>query len=462
MPSPIPHRPPRRLPLPALALLALICLLPALAAAPADGAKPPLPRANPDRAFATPVMADPATSPRAAGGATVSANRICPQLRRLARRGNSRAGLQVRNLKNGKVVCGLNPSTMRSLASNTKIFTTVTALARLGPDHRVRTRLHASGRLDRQGTLHGNLFLRGGGDPSLGTESFLSTYLAGTGSPIEKLAAKAKRAGISKVTGRLFADDTVFDRLRGVADSGYGTSPWIGPLSGLSFNAGFTNSSLSRFSSNPARLAAKSLARAMRARGIQVKAEVGMRKTPAAARKRLIARQIAPDMTWMSRVTNLNSNNFFAEMTLKNVGAAIRGSGTTRAGAVVVKRYAASQGVKVNPVDGSGLTISNRSNPKGVVRLLIRAHNRPWGQKFVDSLPVAGRDGTLASRMRGSAAEGRCHAKTGTLTGVSALSGYCFNSSGRQYAFSILMNGVGDSYSARAAQDAIAALIARL
>ncbi len=64
--------------------------------------------------------------------------------------------------------------------------------------------------------------------------------------------------------------------------------------------------------------------------------------------------------------------------------------------------------------------------------------------------------------MRGSAAEGRCHAKTGTLTGVSALSGYCYNRSGRKFAFSILMNGVYDTYAARSAQDRIAAMIARL
>ncbi len=464
MPHRNPLRPPLSAPLAAAGLLlaALVALL-SIPSASAAGS-PPLPRVNPDRPAVTPVMRGAATAPigRSASGATVSANSICPQLRRLARRGNSRVGLQVRNLKTGKVVCGLKPAAMRSLASNTKIFTTTTALARLGPEHRLQTRLYANGRIDDEGTLHGNLFLKGGGDPSLGTAGFLSAYLAGAGSPIEKIAAKARRAGIRKVTGRLFGDDTVFDQVRGVADSGYATSSWIGPLSGLSFNAGFTNASLNRFSPKPERLATKSLARAMRSRNIELKAEVGMRATPAAARKQLIARQVAPDMTWMARVTNLNSNNFFAEMTLKNIGAEVLGKGTTRSGATVVKRYAKSQGVKVHPVDGSGLTISNRSNAKGVVRLLTRVQKRPWGQRFIDSLPVAGRDGTLASRMRGSAAEGRCHAKTGTLTGVSALSGYCFNASGRRFAFSILMNRVSDSYAARAAQDQIVARIARL
>lgn len=436
----------------------LLLLLWAAMPAPAVAeAAPPGPKPNPDRAFVTPVEAG-----RSDSGATLSANRSCPRLRSLARQGNSRVSFQVRNMKSGKLVCGLNASGMRSLASNTKIFTTATTLARLGPTRRYATRLFAVGRIDRHGTLHGNLFLKGGGDPALGTDAFLNVYLGGAGSPIEALARKAKRSGLRRVTGRLIGDDTVFDRLRGVADSGYATSSWIGPLSGLSLNAGFTSSSLSRFSSDPARLATRTLMRALRSEGVKIKTGVGMKRTPAAAKRTLVARQASPDMAWMARVTNLNSNNFFAEMLLKNLGAKIRNQGTTKGGAIVVKRYAASQGVKVRPIDGSGLTRSNRSSAKGVVRLLMRSHKRPWGDDFVASLPVAGRDGTLASRMRGTAAEGRCHAKTGTLTGVSALSGYCFNASGRRFAFSILMNGVSNSYTARYAQDRIAALIARL
>lgn len=371
-------------------------------------------------------------------------------------------GFQVRNLRNGKVTCGLNPSGMRSLASNTKLFTTSTALARLGPSHRFRTRVLASGKVGRDGVLRGNLYLEGGGDPALGTAGFLNRYLGGAGSSINRLSTAVKRQGIRRVTGRLIGDDSFFDRIRGVADSGYSTSPWIGPLSGLSINAGYTGASLSRFSSNPAKLATRTLARSLRNHGVKIGRQVGMRKASTIANRQVVGSLRSPDIAWNARVTNLNSNNFFAEMLLKNIGAAVRGEGTTRAGANVVRRFAASRGVKVHPVDGSGLTRSNRSNAKGVVRLLMRADRESWGKDLLASLPVAGRDGTLASRMRGSAAEGRCHAKTGTLTGVSALSGYCFNRSGRRYAFSILMNGVGNSWSARLAQDRIAALIARL
>jgi D-alanyl-D-alanine carboxypeptidase/D-alanyl-D-alanine-endopeptidase (penicillin-binding protein 4) len=312
--------------------------------------------------------------------------------------------------------------------------------------------------------LRGDLYLRGGGDPTLGTSAFLDAYLGGAGSSIDALAARVRKAGIKEVTGRLYGDETVFDRLRGVADSGYATSPWIGPLSGLSFNAGYTSPSFSRFSSNPAKLATRTFARELRSRGIRVKAKIAMRKTPAGARSRgPVARLASPDMTWMARLTNLDSNNFFAEMLLKGLGAAVRRSGSTLSGTKVVRGYALNAlGARVRPVDGSGLTISNRSSVGGVTRVLDRVRFKPYFKDFLGSLPLAGRDGTLADRMRGSAAEGRCRAKTGTLTGVSALSGYCYNRSGRRFAFSILMNGVYNVYSARAAQDRIAALIARI
>ncbi len=423
----------------------------ALLSGPAS-ASPPLPLPNPDRPVATPVLGPTAIA---------SANPVCPAMRKTVRIGNRGASLMVKNLGNGKRVCSLNPKAQRPLASNTKIFTTVTALGRLGKGHRMVTKVFSVGNV-RNGVLKGDLYLRGAGDPSLGTPAFLGAYLAGAGSSIDRLAAGVRRQGITRVTGRVYADDTVFDRRRGVADSGFATSPYIGPLSGLSINAGFTNASFSRFSSDPARLAAKSLVRSLGRKGVKVRDNVGLGKTPNRVR-RLAARLTSPDMTWMSRVTNVNSNNFFAEMLLKHIGAEEGKAGSTAAGARVVRQYAKARfDAVVRPLDGSGLTFGNRSSAGDIVKLLNRIRGTNFDSEFTDSLAVAGRSGTLADRMRGSEAEGRCRAKTGTLTGVSTLSGYCVNRSGRQYAFSILMNGVFDSASARAAQDRIAAIIARL
>jgi D-alanyl-D-alanine carboxypeptidase/D-alanyl-D-alanine-endopeptidase (penicillin-binding protein 4) len=94
-----------------------------------------------------------------------------------------------------------------------------------------------------------------------------------------------------------------------------------------------------------------------------------------------------------------------------------------------------------------------------VVRLLLALINRPEFPAFYASLPIAGRDGTLAHRMRRGPARGRCRGKTGTLVGVSALSGYCRVRSGYLYAFSILMNGV-NPYGARKLQDRMAQAVA--
>ena len=444
------------------ALVAAAAALFLVAAAPSQAA-PPEPLPNPDRPAVTPFFRTGGSDASSSSAASASVARVCPTLRRLARSGNRSVGLRVLNLGTGKDICALNSLARRSLASNNKLFTTSTVLDRFGPDRVFRTLVYAAGPI-RDGILKGNLYLKGGGDPSFGTNAFLNSYLAGEGSSVERLAAQIRKRGIRRITGRVFGDDTIFDRLRGVADSGYATSPWIGPLSGLSFNAGFTSASLTSFSSNPAGLAARTLARTLRARGVKVRIQVGVRKTPARwiRKKGLLAWQNSPDMPWMVRITNLNSVNFWAETLLKDLGAYIRGKGTTAEGVTVVRRTMASLGVKVWPIDGSGLTYGNRSTAHDVVKLLYRARRQSWGSSLFQSLPTAGVDGTLADRMRGSAAQDRCHAKTGTLTGVSALSGYCFNLSGKRFAFSILMNGVWNLDRAHRAQDRIAALIARL
>lgn len=432
-----------------------------LATAGSAIAATPEPLPNPDRPARTPVLR-PAEGP-SPGDATVSLTAACSAMQKRVQNGNRRAGLVVRNLGTGELVCSLNPGRQYSLASNTKIFTTATALGRLGPSHRMVTRVFSSGPIDGNGVLRGDLYLLGGGDPSLGTRSFLDAFSGGVGSDIDRLALKVRRAGIRQVTGRVYGDASVFDELQGVADSGYATSPWIGPLSGLSVNAGYTDAAFTSFSPNPARLATKLLALRLRGNGVRVRAEVALRKSPGVKARRMVAKLVSPDLTWMAGMTNLYSNNFIAEMLLKYLGARVKGVGSTRTGASVVRDYIkGSYGAQVSPVDGSGLTISNRSSAFDVVKVLGRIRTSRYSREFVDSLPVAGRSGTLEDRMRGSSAEGRCRAKTGTLTGVSALSGYCFSQAGRRYAFSILMNSVYDTGAARAAQDRIAALIARL
>jgi serine-type D-Ala-D-Ala carboxypeptidase/endopeptidase (penicillin-binding protein 4) len=139
---------------------------------------------------------------------------------------------------------------------------------------------------------------------------------------------------------------------------------------------------------------------------------------------------------------NKPSDNFFAEVLLKDLAMQAKGVGTTSAGARVAAGFARRLGARARIVDGSGLSRGNRASPYRVVRLLTAMYNRDESEAFFDSLSIAGRDGTLKDRMRRGRARGRCHGKTGTLSNVSALSGYCEALSGDTYAYSILMNGV--------------------
>jgi D-alanyl-D-alanine carboxypeptidase/D-alanyl-D-alanine-endopeptidase (penicillin-binding protein 4) len=125
----------------------------------------------------------------------------------------------------------------------------------------------------------------------------------------------------------------------------------------------------------------------------------------------------------------------------------------------VAAAYARSLGVKVQLADGSGLSRSDRAAPKQIARLLRALRRRAGFSAFYASLPIAGRDGTLAGRMRSGPARGRCHAKTGTLSDVSALSGYCVSRSGRTLIFSVLNNRT-NIYNARAVQDRVAQALA--
>ncbi len=174
----------------------------------------------------------------------------------------------------------------------------------------------------------------------------------------------------------------------------------------------------------------------------------------------------SPPISDLARLTNVPSNNFLAEMLLKAIGGAFGDRGSTSEGVSVAREFAAQRGAAFRGENGSGLSRQDRASPASVGALLTsmledeNAEQKALREAWIQSLAVAGRSGTLAGRMRGSAAAGRCAGKTGTINGVSALSGYCFRANGEATVFSILNNRV-DTTRARSAQDRMAALIAR-
>jgi serine-type D-Ala-D-Ala carboxypeptidase/endopeptidase (penicillin-binding protein 4) len=388
-----------------------------------------------------------------------AASGACEEMRqRVVRGGGGASGLFVLDADTGRTVCALSAKRQRSLASNMKLFTTSTALARLGPESRIATKLLTDGEVNRAGVLHGSLYLQGGGDPALGSPAFYGRFLGGLGTNLFDLTRQLRAAGVRRVSGRLYADDTIFDRLRGVADSGYATSSYIGPLSGLAFNSGYRDARGSGFTSDPAKVAASNLVRSLRLAGVAIRPGVALGATPVGAEPLATVR--SPTVARLAEATNVPSNNFYAEMLIKLLGARFGGAGSTSAGAGVVERFAHSHLSGVHAVDGSGLTRGNRASPLQVVRLLDAMRNTTVADAFIQGLALSSREGTVDDRMEGTAAEARCRTKTGTLTGVSALSGYCFNRSGKLMIFSILMASVYDLSLAHREQDRVAAMVA--
>lgn len=410
-------------------------------------------------AAATPA-AEPGTA-RAARRA-LSRKQLRNRLRREVRRVGGATGVWVADFQANRkrTLFTYNAGKRRLLASNSKLFATAAYLNKFGPDHRLRTRVWASGK--RQGSndraLKGKLVLVGDGDPALGTRSFATRH----GLPhtsLKPLARQVKRAGIERVSGGIRADDTIFDRKRSVPQAGISGGPYLSPLSGLSFDSGYDGG---RFASDPARVAGKRFKKALRSVGVAVRGRVTVGGSPARLRNRPPLGEVeSPSMLALLAETNKPSNNFFAEMLLKRLGAKRGARATTKRGAKRAERFAKKVGSGVRLQNGSGLSRRNKASARQVGKLLVAMRRkRALWPTWRDSLAVAGRDGTLASRMRGTAAEGRCRGKTGTINGVSALSGYCRAGKGGLVAFSILMNSVNTA-TARRAQDKMAAAIAR-
>jgi D-alanyl-D-alanine carboxypeptidase/D-alanyl-D-alanine-endopeptidase (penicillin-binding protein 4) len=402
---------------------------------------------GPDRAFYTPVAHGAATA-----RAAVSSSRLAGGLARLFRRvGHS--GAYVIDGGSGQVLFARKAGRPRILASNTKIFTTSTALARFEPDTRLETTVLSTD--DISDGISQGLYLKGAGDPTL------------NGSGLEKLAGRVRAAGVLSVQGPLRYDDSFLDQRTTIPQHGI-TKERIGNLSALTIDGGGP--------SDPARTTAQRFEDELHRAGVAIGDSVSQEVVPHAPPPQQVAELGSPTMADLIRSTNVPSNNFFAEMLLKDVGGMFGSSGSTAGGVAEAQHFASENGASLRAENGSGLSRRNKSSPASVVNLLkamLDVDDRGSSNKqleqmqlrdaFVDSLAVAGRSGTLAHRMRRTAARGRCHAKTGTLNGVSALSGYCFRGAEDQehaVVFSLLMNGL-DVNRAHVIQDRMAALIAR-
>ena len=349
-------------------------------------------------------------------------------------------------LGSGKIVYARNATLPLIPASNEKLAVTYASLVSFGPAYRIETQVLGLGEQD-AAEWHGDLVLKGFGDPTLSSLG------------LRRLAAEVRGAGIRLVTGRILGDESYFDTFR--MAPGWKPQFFINespPLSALTVDRGRY---LGRTSRTPAHAAALLFRKALAEAGVRVVGPAVSGAAPVEAEAFPIASLLSPPLASILRFMDYESDNFTAEILLKQLGTLESGRGTTAAGALAVRGILGDYGVPLDGVriaDGSGLSRLNRLTVSTLVQMLRSAWTSPdFRDSFFSSLPVAARSGTLERRMIRTAAAGRVRAKTGTTRESSALSGIV---KGR-YAFSILQNGYPVAHwAARRSQDRFAAVLA--
>jgi serine-type D-Ala-D-Ala carboxypeptidase/endopeptidase (penicillin-binding protein 4) len=371
-------------------------------------------------------------------------------------------GALVVDLGNGHTVFADHADTSRPTASLMKLFTTSAALMRLGTRARLTTRVFASGR--RQGdTLAGDLYLRGGGDFTFGTASF-DRGAYGGGGTVEALAAAIRNSGVRRIQGSVYGDASLFSDGTGTPFNlvlcskplfgpgcPYGPAgrlerllPW-GPRTAISFDRGLVNQTSARPQRRPVRFAAQALINALKADGVRVDGRAGARRTPTLVTP--IAQTQSPPMSRLITLINRPSDNYAADVLLRDLGSRLEGQGSGAAGAIAVNATVSRFGLHPHMVTGSGESVRDSDSPGDVVGLLRLMHGRAEGAAFAHSLSQAGRNGSDTGYAHTPAA-GRCQLKGGTHVGLEQskntlnVSGYCRSIGGRRFAFAVMMTGL--------------------
>jgi serine-type D-Ala-D-Ala carboxypeptidase/endopeptidase (penicillin-binding protein 4) len=372
-----------------------------------------------------------------AGGAT-----LLPLTTRLANalavRGNSTdasAAVAV-DLATGRTVFARHADLPLAPASNEKLTVSFAALHDLGSTYRFRTEVFGTGVQDGT-TWDGDVFLKGFGDPTL------------TSLQLDRLATQIAQLGITRITGRVLADESWFDGAR--TAPGWKPSFYVNecpPLSALVVDRALY---ARHVAAEPALAAAGVFRLLLRKHGVTTGA-VARGRAPDGANA--LAQVESDPLPVVLAEMDRESDNFAAEMVLKTLGAEVGTAGTTAAGAIVVARDLAAANVPLTGVriaDGSGLSLLDRLTARALAALLVAAwDDADMRDPFWASLPVAGVNGTLEDRLRTPPARGAVRAKTGTTDRASALSGYVRD----RYTFAVLQNGYPVStWSARKAQD---------
>jgi len=310
-------------------------------------------------------------------------------------------------------------------ASNTKLFTTATALELMGGDHLLSTKILADDDEISDGTIEGNIYIKGFGNPSFSSED------------IDKLVNQLYDFGLRKVTGNVVGDDTYFDDV-------YSRDDWISeeranvklpPISALVIDRNrtiVTKKRKGRYRNyfvnveNPPLFAAKKLKDKLISSGIEV---IGNPISGIADENARLLVESSIELRELLKEINKSSDNFYAECLFKTLGSAYSGhQGNSFFSTQAILNFIEdnsiySTGTKI--VDGSGISRFDQVTAGALVGLLEKVYfNIKQFDDFFNSLSIAGVDGTLRKRMIGTPAENNFRGKTGTLNGVSSLAGY--------------------------------------
>jgi serine-type D-Ala-D-Ala carboxypeptidase/endopeptidase (penicillin-binding protein 4) len=368
---------------------------------------------------------------------------VTPHMRRLRaelaaalKKAGPHTGAAVYDLTARRELFALRPNSVRPPASLEKLYTTVALLRKFSPNFRLHTTVLGSGHLDDAGTWHGNLYLRGAGDPTFGDGGFNHVYEMGYGPTTAQLTAQIGDKGIHRVTGQVIADESLFDLHRGgmLTELAPDIPDFGGQMSALVYDHGSTDGKVS-----PALFAVKQFAAALRAAHIEATPAPYTERAPRHAHKLASAR--SPTLRTLIDLMNFRSDDLFAELLTKQLGARFGRSGSIASGAGVIRHQIAHFGIHPGIIDGSGLSRDDRSSPAQVLQLLRKVWQTPAGHVMLPSLPVVGVNGTTRRIGKGTRAQGNCIGKTGTLDYVTNLAGYCHVHGGHMLAYVLFIDG---------------------
>jgi len=428
-------------------------------------------------------------------------------------------GVLVVSLSHGDTLFGSSPDEQLMPASTMKLFTSSLALDRFGADGKFETTVLRTGQLASDGVLHGDLVLRGAGDPTLAAKALED----GSEPPMDALARQIAAAGVKRVTGSIVGDASAF--LDGHVPDGWRTrylqASYAARVSALSFNEnkmtilvrpngghaelsfqpavsgvpvsndvkltpaskgariGVRQDSTGRLVvsgwigaqsaqrdyqvmvEGPELYAAGALRAALAAQGVGVDGQVRVGRAPLDAVS--VATFDSPPLQKIVTQMNGESNNHFAELLFRDAAQSVGTPGSAENGNILLRRFLYEKAdvppTSVFAADGSGLSTLDRVTPRAMVQLLGYVRKAPWGSVLEQSLPVAGETETLKHRMRYTPAMGNLHAKTGTTNDVASLGGYVTAKNGESLVFSFIYNGK-DRWRAKEAMDAMGATLA--